>query len=112
MMSEESYLENNISPSEDMSMSKQQTSGRMGVFIGNKPETQYQFIDNKSEVLNILRKFKDCNALCEICKRSDHVLIGPFVKYGEDDKIIGSPLYFHQDCIEINQFSYFSLKDN
>jgi hypothetical protein len=48
-MSEESYLDN-MSQSEDTSVIKAPSSGRMGVFTGNKPETFYQFIDNKAEI--------------------------------------------------------------
>jgi hypothetical protein len=92
-MSEESYLDN-MSQSEDTSVIKAPSSGRMGVFTGNKPETFYQFIDNKAEIYSLLKRYKECNQKCGICERSNPNLIGPFVKY-EDGKQVGAPLYFN-----------------
>ena len=44
---------------------------------------------------------------CAFCLRADQPLIGPFAKTnmskpGEDN------LYFHKDCIEVNNYSFFN----
>lgn len=39
---------------------------------------------------------------CELCKRIDKPLIGPFVKYNQKRIVIDGPHFFHKDCIEVN----------
>jgi hypothetical protein len=84
---------------------------RMGVFTGNQPDTDWQFIDDKRKVADIMKKYPECDSLCFICKRADKPLVGPFCKY-EGKDIVGEPIFLHKDCIEVNQFSYFRISDS
>jgi hypothetical protein len=41
-------------------------------------------------------------------------VIGPFCKFEEikdSQKLIGQPLFFHKDCLEINKLSRYSPKE-
>jgi len=51
----------------------------MGFFNGDKPEVDYQYIENDRKVKELLSKYPSCSSLCAICLRSDSELIGPFV---------------------------------
>jgi len=53
----------------------------MGVFTGNRPDTSYEFVADKSTVKDLLKRYKGCNDKCALCTRSDYILIGPFAKY-------------------------------
>jgi hypothetical protein len=55
------------------------TKDRMGFFNGDKPEVDYQYIENDRKVKELLSKYPSCSSLCAICLRSDSELIGPFV---------------------------------
>lgn len=49
---------------------------------------------------------------CAFCQKKDLPLVGPFCKYedGERTKMVGLPLFFHQDCIEMNLYSRFCFE--
>lgn len=50
--------------------------------------------------------------MCAFCQKKDQPLVGPFCKYEDSAKtnMVGQPLYFHQDCIEFNQYSRFCIE--
>jgi hypothetical protein len=84
----------------------------MGTFTGTTPDLDYQYIQNERKVKEMLKQYPGCNKTCQLCDRSDELLTGPFVKYSSSSTIIGLPLYFHRECIEVSHFSYYRLSDN
>ena len=45
---------------------------------------------------------------CAFCLRIDTPLVGPFLKYNSKKTLVDGPLYFHKDCIEVNNYSFFN----
>lgn len=58
-------------------------------------------------------KTKSWTRECALCARSDEPTLGPFCKVSEDkpSSVIGLPLYFHKDCLEVNKISRFNNKE-
>ena len=80
----------------------------MGFFDDGSPDLDYQYVENEKKVQELLSRYPGCDEICAICQRADDVLTGPFVNV----KVITDPVYFHRNCIELSQFSYYRLNDN
>ena len=80
---------------------------------GTQPDEEYNLVEN----LQINGQPYDPNTAnpmigkqCGFCKRRDEPLVGPFCKYDDQKKLVGSPLYFHRMCIENNQYSKYCTR--
>ena len=72
----------------------------------SQPDEDYNLVEGAdADALNIQQAQK----VCSFCQKMDEPLVGPFCKY-EGKDLVGSPLFFHQDCIELNQYSKFSIE--
>ena len=80
----------------------------------SKHDRDYKFMSDKTILHEFFPKDTQMVQICSFCNRADEPLIGPFCKFDESkdsQKLIGSPLFFHKDCIEINRISKFSQKE-
>lgn len=72
---------------------------------GTQPDEDYVLLDKTPADLTV-------SEICAFCQKADLPLVGPFCKYEDaaQTKVVGSPLMFHQDCIELNQHSKFCIE--
>ena len=76
----------------------------------SQPDEDYELVLNLDEIKSILPPdFDPTDKKCALCNREDEPIAGPFCKFKDDKRtaLVGRPLYFHQDCIEINKYSSF-----
>ncbi len=67
--------------------------------------TAQKYVKQKSEVNYDLVQETGGEKICHLCNRRDNPLVGPFQKSG------GPLIYFHKECVEVNTYSYYKVKE-
>jgi hypothetical protein len=107
MTDEESLPLNTVFKKKELDQAIQQAKDE------SKHDHDYRFISDQSS-LNELVPSKNINRICAFCNRKEEPLVGPFCKFDEgkdSQRLVGQPLFFHQECLEINPISKYSPKE-